>query len=201
MAKQPESKHPRGEATRREIVRVARRLISEHGYRDTGISDIQAATGLTKGAFYHHFRTKEELVLAVLQAAEADYQQLFAERLSGAAGPADRMDLLLQALAHVNAQPEWCNCQMLATLAAELGATDPKLRDAIRHFHDSMVTLFRDTIAAGQASGDFRGDISADILAEWIMNTLTGALISRKLGTQKTPLSELVDNVRTVLLR
>ena len=43
----------RGRATRADIVNVARRLFSEHGYHQTGISDIQAATGLTKGCLLY----------------------------------------------------------------------------------------------------------------------------------------------------
>src|SRR5438045_891072 len=72
-AQRPGATSPRGRDTRHEILSVAKQLFSEFGYHHTGLSDIQAATGLTKGAFYHHFRSKEELALAVLESARSDY--------------------------------------------------------------------------------------------------------------------------------
>ncbi|MBN1509021.1 MAG: helix-turn-helix transcriptional regulator, partial [Sedimentisphaerales bacterium] len=51
----PTTIQSRGQTTKADILQVARQLFSEHGYHKTGIADIQEATGLTKGAFYHHF--------------------------------------------------------------------------------------------------------------------------------------------------
>lgn len=53
------NKHP--EETVAKILAAARRLFSERGYESTTIADIVAATGMSKGAFYHHFKSKEEV--------------------------------------------------------------------------------------------------------------------------------------------
>jgi TetR/AcrR family transcriptional repressor of nem operon len=49
---------------RSSLVRAASRLIRERGIDDVGVADISKAAGLTHGALYAHFRSKEELVLA-----------------------------------------------------------------------------------------------------------------------------------------
>ena len=52
---------------RAELIDCAQRLFLEKGYERTTINDVIAATRLSKGAFYHHFRAKEELLEAIAE--------------------------------------------------------------------------------------------------------------------------------------
>jgi AcrR family transcriptional regulator len=52
---------------REELVDCAQRLFLGRGYEKTTINDVIAATGLSKGAFYHHFRSKEDLLQAIAE--------------------------------------------------------------------------------------------------------------------------------------
>jgi AcrR family transcriptional regulator len=54
------------EATTRALVAEARRLFAEKGYAHVSLAEIVAATGVTKGALYHHFSGKDDLFRAVL---------------------------------------------------------------------------------------------------------------------------------------
>jgi AcrR family transcriptional regulator len=54
------------EATRRRIIETAGRLFKQDGIDGTGIATLMAGAGLTNGAFYAHFRSKEDLVAAVI---------------------------------------------------------------------------------------------------------------------------------------
>jgi AcrR family transcriptional regulator len=58
----------RGELTRRRLVAVARQLFGERGYEDTSIEEVLAASGVARGALYHHFQSKAELFDAVAEA-------------------------------------------------------------------------------------------------------------------------------------
>ncbi len=50
-----------GEETKREILRVARKLFGRKGFHQTSIEDVIAELNLTKGALYHHFKNKKEI--------------------------------------------------------------------------------------------------------------------------------------------
>jgi AcrR family transcriptional regulator len=52
---------------REELIHCAQRLFLAQGYEKTTINDVIAATGLSKGAFYHHFRSKEDLLAAITE--------------------------------------------------------------------------------------------------------------------------------------
>jgi AcrR family transcriptional regulator len=62
----------RGAATRARIIAVATALFTKHGYEGTSIEAVLAETGLSRGALYHHFSSKDELFVAVLEAIEAE---------------------------------------------------------------------------------------------------------------------------------
>src|SRR5690242_16470181 len=54
--------------TRERIVESARRLFNRHGFNEVSIDQIMAEAGLTRGGFYNHFHTKEELYCEALSA-------------------------------------------------------------------------------------------------------------------------------------
>jgi len=60
------------EATRHEIQRQARALFTSQGYAATSTAQIVAATGMTKGALYHHFDDKRDLFRAVVEELETE---------------------------------------------------------------------------------------------------------------------------------
>jgi len=62
----------KAEATRSDILRRALELIYKQGYQATSIDDILATTQVTKGAFYYHFRNKEEMGIALIDEAMQD---------------------------------------------------------------------------------------------------------------------------------
>jgi AcrR family transcriptional regulator len=81
---------------RAELVDVAQGLFLTRGYERTTINDVIGATGLSKGAFYHHFRSKEDLLEAI--AARFAREALGFIQAMRADGPMDalrRLNLLL----------------------------------------------------------------------------------------------------------
>lgn len=61
-----------GQATRKALLAAAREEFGRHGYTDTSVDEIVRRTGVTKGAFYHHFSEKKELFLRVFEDVKKD---------------------------------------------------------------------------------------------------------------------------------
>src|SRR5439155_20401234 len=85
-------------ATRRRILEAAGRRFKQDGIDGTGVATVMSEAGLTNGAFYGHFSSKEDLVANVL----AD--QLRAQRESFDAQPSDRAGL--EAFIHSYLSPQ-----------------------------------------------------------------------------------------------
>ncbi|WP_461519559.1 TetR/AcrR family transcriptional regulator, partial [Porticoccus sp.] len=69
---------------RQHLIDTAHRLFNEHGYHATGIDWILAESGVSKATLYKHFRSKEELILAVLQQRHAYFMTLLEEAVAKA---------------------------------------------------------------------------------------------------------------------
>ena len=191
----------RGRATKREIVDVARRLFSEHGFSSTGITDIQSATGLTKGAFYHHFRSKEDVALAVVEAARADYAAFWADLASLGGRPVDRLEACLERVVELNERPEWRNCRMLVMLSAEAAGADERLRKAVGGLRGEAVQVWEKLIADAQQTGHVTKAIHAGVAAEWIMSTLMGSLLAQKLGVAESETRKVMNALKRALIK
>ena len=82
-----------------QIIQVALSLFSNKGYNETTMADLVTATGLSKGAVYHHFKSKEE-ILQLLMEKETNYLSIFLEELSKNEGVSST-DRLLQLVGYL----------------------------------------------------------------------------------------------------
>jgi len=78
----------RGQATRGRLVATAARLFAEKGYEATSIEDLLRELGMSRGALYHHFDSKEAVFEAVLHEIEAEVAQATVEASRGTRDPA-----------------------------------------------------------------------------------------------------------------
>jgi AcrR family transcriptional regulator len=81
----------KGLTTRQHIVAVATHLFTQAGYEATSVEAILSACGISRGALYHHFASKDELFEAVFEAIEEEIAKETAEASRGIADPADRL--------------------------------------------------------------------------------------------------------------
>lgn len=80
-----------GRRTRDEIVETAHRLFYEHGFEGTSLSDIASGGNLKKGNFFYHFKTKNELLVAVIDRRLAGSVALLSRLEAEAASPGERL--------------------------------------------------------------------------------------------------------------
>jgi TetR/AcrR family transcriptional repressor of nem operon len=152
----------RGDQTRRHILDVASVLFAEKGYAGASFTDLVRASGLTKGAFYFHFPSKEALALA----AFADQQERWVEVVSRVAEPS--MKAVDQLAAMLKAACDFCETEVSARcvsrLCFELGE-DPRLRPTLTPYLSVWEELIASIVRRGQDEGDIRADVDAGAVA------------------------------------
>ncbi|MFT4572598.1 MAG: AcrR family transcriptional regulator [Hyphomicrobiaceae bacterium] len=82
----------RRENTRGQLVAAAEALFTARGFASTSTSEILAAAGVSRGALYHHFATKQELFAAVFELVSARAIQRAISRTSGVGTAMDRLE-------------------------------------------------------------------------------------------------------------
>jgi AcrR family transcriptional regulator len=85
------SQAERSQATREALIGAARRLFAKRGYAGVGTEEIVRAAGLTRGALYHHFGGKRELLAAVYERIEGELSERIASGALGASNPLEAM--------------------------------------------------------------------------------------------------------------
>lgn len=86
-----------GEKRRAQLIETACQCILEKGYRNFTLQDVTDRLGLSKGSLYHHFETKEELLLAVLDHLIRGWDRVIEKKLEGVAGSEEKLSALLEA--------------------------------------------------------------------------------------------------------
>jgi AcrR family transcriptional regulator len=85
------SQAERSQETRESLMSAARGLFAERGYADVGTEEIVRAAGLTRGALYHQFGSKKELLAAVYEQIERELSERIASGALGASDPLEAM--------------------------------------------------------------------------------------------------------------
>lgn len=149
-------------STRRQIVAAADRLFYEHGFEATSFADIALAVRISRGNFYYHFRTKDEILDAVISLRLAKTRAMLDAWEAESAAPADRVRSFIHILVVNRASIMRHGCPV-GTLCSELAKLDHAARgDASRLF-----TLFRDWLAR-QFAG-WAPEADADALAMHVL--------------------------------
>ncbi len=163
------------------ILNAALNVFRTKGYTATRIEDICESAGLTKGSFFHHFSTKEELAIAA-----ADYWSEVTSALFAVAHYHKPADPLERVLAYVDFRkailqgelPEF-TC-LVGTMTQEVYGTHPAIREACNQsISGHAATLVPDIEAAMRKYG-IRGDWTAESLALFTQAAIQGAFILAK---------------------
>jgi TetR/AcrR family transcriptional repressor of nem operon len=167
--------------SRTRLLDAAMQVIRAQGYSGTTVDDICSAAGLTKGAFFHHFESKEDLAVA----AAAHFSQM-AERLFGAAPYRELADPLDRLLGYVDFRtailagpvPEF-TC-LLGTMVQEAYDTHPAIRRACDTYIGAHAAEVAKDIAAAKALYAPAAEWSAESLGLYTQAVLQGAFVLAK---------------------
>lgn len=133
----------KGERTRADIVECARKLFYEHGYDGTSFTRIVDASGLFRGNIYHYFKTKDEILVAVVERYLDDYRALLARWEIEHTSPRARLRAFVDMIVGRGSDLVEYGCP-IGSLNTELG----KDRRVLQHTARALFDLFRDWLAA-----------------------------------------------------
>jgi len=175
----------KGEDTRKRILDAAQALVLGHGFAGVSVDQLIKSLGLTKGAFFHHFRSKNDLARALIRRYADDGLALFRDNLARARKLSD--DPLQQLLILVGLYEElfekltepYPGC-LLASYVYELRQFDEETRAIINEeFIESRREVMK-LIRAIMKKYPPRRPVDPMALADAFMSTFEGAFILSK---------------------
>lgn len=129
---------PKDQPTRDRIVRAADDLFYRRGFEHTSFADIADAVQISRGNFYYHFKSKDEILSAVIQARLSDAGEALERWDTEGDGPLDRIRSFVDILTRNRSLILQHGCPV-GTLCTELA----KLNHAARPEADRLFVLYR----------------------------------------------------------
>ncbi|WP_433507111.1 TetR/AcrR family transcriptional regulator [Pseudonocardia halophobica] len=150
-ATRAQASRPRNAARRAELVAVASRLFRERGYHGVGMRAIAEAADIQAASLYHHFASKEELLLESIYVVDRDLVVDQLPILEGEGTYRERLERLVRGhVGHIGA-----NRDAWWVAGRELRALSPGKLDEVQVYRRRYQHALGDFLTAGTAAGEF----------------------------------------------
>ena len=158
---------------RERIVRAALRCFSRRGFHRTSMSDLLAEAGVSAGAFYTWFDSKEAVIEAACARSGDTAHREIAEALAGDDVP-EALARLLRLASSMFDRRGWRDESRVNVQVVAEAVHDARMRRAFAPAHDRFRGLIAETVRRGQARGQIAADLDADAAAHVVWGLYLG---------------------------
>lgn len=166
----------KAQTTRREILQKAHELIYQNGYQATSIDDMLAKTGVTKGAFYYHFRNKEEMGIAIID--ELIYNEVYPFIKAQLNKPGDVRQNLYNMMSGLLLKHPFFKVEYgcpVVNLISEMAPVNEHFRKILKKQFSAWQKAIEQAIARGQEAAQLASTCHAKQIALYILSGYQGA--------------------------
>jgi AcrR family transcriptional regulator len=174
----PKISEERKAVRRDQILAGARRCFAEHGYEGATVSRLEEAIGLSRGAIFNYFPSKEDLFIELAVRDTERMSEVFLEHgLEGVLHEILEFD------------PSWLSVYLELVRRAR---TDPAFRKRLEDRESEIVLTNRARVEEAQRAGEIRDDLDARSLGIFVNLVLHGLMLQRAAGEDPPPLDLVV---------
>lgn len=189
---------------RERIIHETLKLFSLKGYSNTSIEDILSRAHASKGGFYNHFKSKDQLFMTVLSEARKIWRNRVLDGLDQTRSPLMKMRKILENFRDLYLKdseniPGGC---VFVTLLVELDDQRPDFAKEISEGFSRVLLLMNRLLEEAKASGELGPEVDADAVSRVLFVGLLGASVlygvdksSEELAKSVDPLIDYLDNV------
>ncbi|OBW41655.1 Transcriptional regulator AcuR [Chryseobacterium sp. MOF25P] len=176
----------KSEATRQNILQKAFELIYSHGYQTTSVDDIIATTQVTKGAFYYHFKTKDEMGLAIInERMKPTFKNTFIEPFQSDVNPLDTIYNLMYHLLIENEDLKVEYGCPASNFTQEMAPWNIEFTKALNELSLEWEKAMINAIEKGIENGKIKSEVNAKEVTVFVMSGYWGVRNLGKLENSK----------------
>jgi len=161
------------------IIHESLRLFSLKGFLGTSLQDIMSAAGTSKGGFYNHFQSKEDLFFYVLDEARQIWRSKNLAGLDEIDDPVDKIIKLLQNFRdqYLKDSEDFPGGCVFITLSVELNDQRPHLSQEITKGFVGLKNMIHRLLEHGKESGELNNNINSSTVTEILFAGMLGASV------------------------
>jgi AcrR family transcriptional regulator len=183
------------EATKETILKESGVLFNTRGYKATSISNITDATGLTKGAIYRHFSSKDELEIETLVHLSGIMNEKIRERVKAEATAGKKLRAVVQFFeSYISNPPVEGGCPLL-NAAVEADDAHPELQKTALKILSGLRSGLISILEKGIYYKQLKKGIDKDLYATLIIASLEGAIMMSKLSGNDDDIKRVIKHL------
>lgn len=187
--------------TRLYILQKAFELIYAKGYRTTSIDDILLTTGLTKGAFYYHFKNKDEMGLAIIsEVLKPALQESFTSLRSSDENPLDEM---YHTVYHLLLESSFLKREYgcpASNIAQEMCPWNQHFTTAVHELTEQWFRHFIERLETGKENGQVKGEVDSAAVVRFVFSGYWGIRNMGKLESDGNVYASYLEELKNYLL-
>ncbi len=161
------------------IIHESQKLFSLHGFSSTGINEIIQASGTSKGGFYNHFSSKEDLFFEVLAESQTIWREKVLTSTSELESPTEKIIQILRNyrdryLKDTENFPGGC---IFITFSVELDDTHPHLVNEVHKGFEGFKLLLKGLLDEAVDIGELPRELNSTTVAEMLFTGMLGASV------------------------
>jgi TetR/AcrR family transcriptional regulator, transcriptional repressor for nem operon len=169
------------------VIQIGLNLFCSKGYGNVGLDEICKETGMTKGAFYNAFESKENFLLETL----ASFDISNTERITNVLRPnnklkaIDQLQEFYKVMLKMQPKMNFMGC-MVNNMMSELGAINDNVANATSKGFEKIIEAIEPCVKRAQKEGDIKPEYDSKEIATLLHSTFYGVLTRAKsLGSNK----------------
>jgi len=180
-----------GPDKREAILRAATQVFARNGFFQSQVADVARAAGVAAGTVYLYFRSKDDLLVSLF---ERTMREAIADVSTALEGASDARDRLTR-IARLHLERLGRDRDLAVVFQVELRQSTKFMERFSSSYLRDYIGVIRDTMAAGQAAGQFRPDINATIAAKMFFGALDEMATNWMLSRRRYSLTAQADVV------
>lgn len=181
------------DSTKDRMLKAGLSMLLRHGYNDLGIQAVLKETGTPKGSFYHHFASKEDFALQVVERYMVEVHNGLDQTLGDSSlAPLDRVRKFFESTRDKYHDDGYLGC-MLGGLGQELSGVSPLFQEKIEACLSAIASRITECMEQAQDEGDLRPDADPCQMANLVVNCWEGAALRSRLWRDPAPLNAMLD--------
>lgn len=182
------------------IIKESIRLFLRTSFKGTSIQHITNALGITKGAFYWHFKSKDELLETILNKYNDEFQEKLYSHMKDIQGDFHKLFNEYHRYINEYARNNSEVCVMFVSLSAEMAGSNSAAERKIKEIQNKYLGFIEALLQKGKSEGIFNEDYDTTLNAHIIIAIHSGVLLQWYLNRKEIDGPSLGRTYRDIIL-
>ncbi len=191
------TKKHRREETREKLLQSAFSVFAANGYERATVDGIVREAGFSKGAFYVHFESKEDLFWAMLEGRINYMQDTMRQAMDTTQSVAENQRRILEAIFALDRNDRHWPALFVEFVAH--AARNDRVREKLSEMYERWHRFTVEMLEEGRRAGRVREDIDIEFMASAAMSLIEGTLMQSRLAPETVRLDAMIQPLARLL--